>query len=229
MSRLRGTTAEAGGAGGQGRRTVDRRVCAITISDADQWFEALRLTSRETEIAGKILKEIRDRLGFMENVGLGYLNLSRTAATLSGGESQRIHLATQIGSKLTGVLYVLDEPSIGLHQRDNRKLIDTLLSMRDLGNTVLVVEHDQETIQAADHVIDLGPGAGVHGGEIVAQGSARGDRALSVARSPGNTFRASARSRFRCYAGRAPRRRSSCGEPASTTSRTWTCDFRSAS
>ncbi|MGH9441990.1 MAG: excinuclease ABC subunit UvrA [Thermoanaerobaculia bacterium] len=151
-------------------RAIDE-ISALTISDAILWFETLQLTSRETEIAGKILKEIRDRLGFMENVGLGYLNLSRTAATLSGGESQRIHLATQIGSKLTGVLYVLDEPSIGLHQRDNRKLIDTLLSMRDLGNTVLVVEHDQETIQAADHVIDLGPGAGVHGGEIVAEGA----------------------------------------------------------
>ncbi len=151
-------------------RAIDE-ISGLTISDGIEWFEALRLSSRETEIAGKILKEIRDRLGFMENVGLGYLNLSRTAATLSGGESQRIHLATQIGSKLTGVLYVLDEPSIGLHQRDNRKLIDTLLSMRDLGNTVLVVEHDQETIQAADHVIDLGPGAGVHGGEIVAQGA----------------------------------------------------------
>jgi excinuclease ABC subunit A len=150
--------------------------CAIdaigdfTIADAVAWFEALALSPREQEIAGKILKEIRDRLGFMSNVGLGYLSLSRTAATLSGGESQRIHLATQIGSKLTGVLYVLDEPSIGLHQRDNRKLIDTLLSMRDLGNTVLVVEHDEETIRAADYVLDLGPGAGIHGGEIVASG-----------------------------------------------------------
>ncbi len=151
-------------------RSIDE-VSGLTILDSIAWFEALRLTAREAEIAGKILKEIRDRLGFMENVGLGYLNLSRTAATLSGGESQRIHLATQIGSKLTGVLYVLDEPSIGLHQRDNRKLIDTLISMRDLGNTVLVVEHDQETILSADHVIDLGPGAGVHGGEIVAEGA----------------------------------------------------------
>ena len=142
----------------------------FTIGEAIAWFEALSLSPREKEIAGKILKEIRDRLGFMSNVGLGYLNLSRTAATLSGGESQRIHLATQIGSKLTGVLYVLDEPSIGLHQRDNRRLIDTLLSMRDLGNTVLVVEHDEETIRAADYVLDLGPGAGIHGGEIVASG-----------------------------------------------------------
>ncbi|HET9794926.1 MAG TPA: excinuclease ABC subunit UvrA [Thermoanaerobaculia bacterium] len=150
-------------------RAIDE-IGDLTIADAIAWFEALALSPRETEIAGKILKEIRDRLGFMNNVGLGYLNLSRTAATLSGGESQRIHLATQIGSKLTGVLYVLDEPSIGLHQRDNRRLIDTLLSMRDLGNTVIVVEHDEETIRAADHVLDLGPGAGVHGGEIVAAG-----------------------------------------------------------
>jgi len=119
-------------------RAIDE-IGDFTIAEAIGWFDALALSPRETEIAGKILKEIRDRLGFMSNVGLGYLNLSRTAATLSGGESQRIHLATQIGSKLTGVLYVLDEPSIGLHQRDNRKLIDTLLSMRDLGNTVLVV------------------------------------------------------------------------------------------
>ncbi|HKB70417.1 MAG TPA: excinuclease ABC subunit UvrA [Thermoanaerobaculia bacterium] len=151
-------------------RSIDE-IGDLTIGDAIGWFEGLALSPRELEIAGKILKEIRDRLGFMNNVGLGYLNLSRTAATLSGGESQRIHLATQIGSKLTGVLYVLDEPSIGLHQRDNRRLIDTLLSMRDLGNTVLVVEHDEETIRAADHVLDLGPGAGIHGGEIVASGA----------------------------------------------------------
>ena len=159
-------------------REIDR-IGELTIADAIAWLNRLALTPRETEIAGKIVKEIRDRLGFMHNVGLGYLNLSRTAATLSGGESQRIHLATQIGSKLTGVLYVLDEPSIGLHQRDNRRLIDTLLSMRDLGNTVLVVEHDEETIRAADYVLDLGPGAGIHGGEIVASG-----RPEEIARFP---------------------------------------------
>ncbi len=117
-----------------------------------------------------ILKEIRSRLSFLDNVGLGYLTLSRSATTLSGGESQRIRLATQVGSQLTGVLYVLDEPSIGLHPRDNRKLLDTLEAMRDLGNTVVVVEHDEETIRTADHVVDLGPGAGIHGGEVVAQG-----------------------------------------------------------
>jgi excinuclease ABC subunit A len=152
-----------------GGRSIDE-ISSQTITDAIDFFQDLKLTGREEEIAGKILKEIRDRLGFLDNVGIGYLNLSRGAASLSGGESQRIRLATQIGSKLMGVLYVLDEPSIGLHQRDNRKLIDTLLSMRDLGNTVIVVEHDEETIRAADWVVDLGPGAGVHGGRIVAQG-----------------------------------------------------------
>ena len=153
-----------------GGRSIDE-IASVTIADSISFFDDLALTPREREIAGKILKEIRDRLGFLANVGIGYLNLSRGAASLSGGESQRIRLATQIGSKLMGVLYVLDEPSIGLHQRDNRKLIDTLISMRDLGNTVVVVEHDEETIRSADYVIDLGPGAGVHGGRIVAQGT----------------------------------------------------------
>jgi excinuclease ABC subunit A len=152
-----------------GGRSIDE-VSGETIADSIAFFDELSLTPREREIAGKILKEIRDRLGFLANVGIGYLNLSRGAASLSGGESQRIRLATQIGSKLMGVLYVLDEPSIGLHQRDNRKLIDSLLSMRDLGNTVIVVEHDEETILSADWVLDLGPGAGVHGGKLVAQG-----------------------------------------------------------
>jgi excinuclease ABC subunit A len=153
-----------------GERPIDE-VASETITDAIAFFEDLRLSPREKEIAGKILKEIQDRLRFLANVGIGYLNLSRGAASLSGGESQRIRLATQIGSKLMGVLYVLDEPSIGLHQRDNRRLIDTLLSMRDLGNTVIVVEHDEETIRSADWVIDLGPGAGLHGGRIVGEGS----------------------------------------------------------
>src|SRR6185295_4754874 len=152
-----------------GGRPIDE-VASETITDVIAFFEDLALKPREREIAGKILKEIRDRLRFLDNVGIGYLNLSRGAASLSGGESQRIRLATQIGSKLMGVLYVLDEPSIGLHQRDNRKLIDTLLSMRDLGNTVVVVEHDEETILSADWILDLGPGAGVHGGKLVAQG-----------------------------------------------------------
>jgi excinuclease ABC subunit A len=144
---------------------------ALTIKDAVRAFADLSLSERDRHIAHQVLKEIRERLGFLLNVGLGYLTLSRTAATLSGGEGQRIRLATQIGSRLTGVLYVLDEPSIGLHQRDNRKLLDTLCAMRDLGNTVIVVEHDEETIRSADHVVDLGPGAGEEGGRVVAQGA----------------------------------------------------------
>ncbi len=151
-------------------RPIDK-VVSLQLRDAAEFFKTISLTAREEAIAGKILKEVRDRLGFLNAVGVGYLTLNRNAATLSGGEGQRIRLATQIGSKLMGVLYVLDEPSIGLHQRDNRKLIDSLLELRDLGNTVIVVEHDEETIETADHVIDLGPGAGVHGGEIVAEGS----------------------------------------------------------
>jgi excinuclease ABC subunit A len=143
----------------------------MTIKEAVRSFAELELPPREREIARQVLKEIRERLGFLSNVGLGYLSLSRTAATLSGGEGQRIRLATQIGSRLTGVLYVLDEPSIGLHQRDNRRLLDTLRAMRDLGNTVIVVEHDEETIRSADYVVDLGPGAGDEGGTVVAQGS----------------------------------------------------------
>ena len=141
------------------------------ISEALPWFEALELHDREAIIATRILKEIRDRLRFLNDVGVGYLTLARSAATLSGGEGQRIRLATQIGSNLTGVLYVLDEPSIGLHQRDNRKLLATLGRLRDLGNTVVVVEHDEETIRAADYVVDLGPGAGDLGGQLIFQGS----------------------------------------------------------
>jgi excinuclease ABC subunit A len=151
-------------------RPIDK-VVALQLKDAENFFKTIDLTPREEQIAGKILKEVRDRLGFLCSVGVGYLMLDRSAATLSGGEGQRIRLATQIGSKLMGVLYVLDEPSIGLHQRDNRKLIDSLVELRDLGNTVIVVEHDEETIQTADHIIDLGPRAGVHGGEVVAEGS----------------------------------------------------------
>ena len=147
------------------------KVVAQQLRDADGFFRTFNLTAREEAIAGKILKEVRDRLGFLNAVGVGYLTLDRNAASLSGGEAQRIRLATQIGSKLMGVLYVLDEPSIGLHQRDNRRLIDSLLELRDLGNTVIVVEHDEETIETADHIIDLGPRAGVHGGEIVAEGT----------------------------------------------------------
>ena len=144
---------------------------SMTIADAIKVFDRIKLNSREEQIAGLILREIRSRLRFLDTVGLGYITLDRPSATLSGGEGQRIRLATQIGSQLRGVLYVLDEPSIGLHPRDNRRLLDTLTALRDLGNTVLVVEHDEETIRRADYVVDLGPGAGTHGGEVVALGS----------------------------------------------------------
>ena len=145
----------------------------MSVADAKDWFLKLdaQLTPQQSQIARAILKEINERLGFLDNVGLDYLNLDRTSGTLSGGESQRIRLASQIGSGLSGVLYVLDEPSIGLHQRDNDRLLETLKRLRDLGNTVIVVEHDEDAIRAADHIVDLGPGAGVHGGEVVAQGS----------------------------------------------------------
>ena len=129
------------------------------------------LNKQQNEIAARILKEIRDRLRFLVDVGLDYLTLARASGTLSGGESQRIRLASQIGSGLTGVLYVLDEPSIGLHQRDNARLLETLKRLRDLGNTVIVVEHDEDAIRIADYVVDIGPGAGVHGGKIIAQGT----------------------------------------------------------
>ncbi|MBA6251576.1 MULTISPECIES: excinuclease ABC subunit UvrA [unclassified Colwellia] len=145
-------------------------IAELAISDALAFFENLNLSGQKAQIAEKILKEVCERLGFLVNVGLNYLNLSRAAGTLSGGEAQRIRLASQIGAGLVGVMYVLDEPSIGLHQRDNERLLKTLIHLRDLGNTVIVVEHDEDAIRAADYVIDIGPGAGVHGGEIIAQG-----------------------------------------------------------
>lgn len=146
-------------------------VTALSVEDAHQFFQSLELSEKEMKIANMIFREITERLGFLINVGLDYLTLSRAAGTLSGGEAQRIRLATQIGSRLTGVLYILDEPSIGLHQRDNDRLIETLKNMRDIGNTLIVVEHDEDTMLAADHLIDIGPGAGVHGGEIISQGT----------------------------------------------------------
>jgi excinuclease ABC subunit A len=171
----------------------------LPISEAVRVFDDLEISDREALIASRILREIRDRLHFLDDVGVGYLTLGRSAATLSGGEGQRIRLATQIGSNLTGVLYVLDEPSIGLHQRDNRALLSTLARLRDLGNSVLVVEHDEETIRTADYVVDLGPGAGEHGGHVIFQGSPadllqdgagsltgaylRGDRAIQTPRA----------------------------------------------
>ncbi|MGH3090614.1 MAG: excinuclease ABC subunit UvrA [Rubrobacteraceae bacterium] len=143
----------------------------LSVRDAQNFFEDVEFTEREWLIGERVIKEIRERLGFLVDVGLGYLTLSRAAGTLSGGEAQRIRLASQVGSGLVGVLYVLDEPSIGLHQRDNKRLLETLMKLRDLGNTLIVVEHDEETIRTADHVIDVGPGAGIHGGEIIAEGS----------------------------------------------------------
>ncbi|SQE31438.1 Excinuclease ABC subunit A [Mannheimia haemolytica] len=143
-----------------------------SIGEALTFFEELKLAGQKEKIAEKILKEIRERLQFLVNVGLNYLSLSRSAETLSGGEAQRIRLASQIGAGLVGVMYVLDEPSIGLHQRDNERLLNTLVHLRNLGNTVIVVEHDEDAIRAADHIVDIGPGAGVHGGQVIAQGTA---------------------------------------------------------
>ncbi|MEI8206846.1 MAG: excinuclease ABC subunit UvrA [Kiritimatiellales bacterium] len=153
-----------------GRKNI-YEICTLSIEQAQKFFQTLELTKEESQIARDILKEIQARLGFMMDVGLDYLTLDRESGTLSGGEAQRIRLATQIGSRLTGVLYVLDEPSIGLHQRDNDRLLATLKELRDLGNTVVVVEHDEQTIREADYVIDLGPGAGVHGGEVIFTGT----------------------------------------------------------
>src|SRR5438477_2814335 len=148
-------------------------ISELSVRRAGEWFESVpkELNAQQNEIAARVLKEIRERLSFLLDVGLNYLTLSRASGTLSGGESQRIRLASQIGSGLTGVLYALGEPSIGLHQRDNARLLETLIRLRDLGNTVIVVEHDEDAIRTADHVVDIGPGAGVHGGEIVAQGT----------------------------------------------------------
>jgi len=148
-------------------------ISELSVRRAGEWFETVpkALNAQQTEIAGRVLKEIRERLSFLLDVGLNYLTLARASGTLSGGESQRIRLASQIGSGLTGVLYVLDEPSIGLHQRDNARLLETLKRLRDLGNTVIVVEHDEDAIRLADYVLDIGPGAGTHGGHIVAEGT----------------------------------------------------------
>jgi len=162
------------------------QITAMPVHRADEFFCKLGLSEMEGHIAEQILKEIRERLRFLKNVGLGYLSLEREAATLSGGEAQRIRLATQIGSSLVGVLYILDEPTIGLHQRDNQKLIDTLIHLRDLGNTLIVVEHDEQTIRTADHLVDMGPGAGVHGGRVVVQGSL--DKVMSDPKSPTGRF-----------------------------------------
>ncbi len=175
----RGTEGEEGRASHAPRPTTRElvwrwniaQVCKLSVKEALQWLDALRLTEKEATIAHQILKEIRNRLQFLVDVGLDYLTLDREASTLAGGEAQRIRLATQVGSGLTGVLYILDEPSIGLHPRDNKRLIETLKKLRDMGNTVIVVEHDEETIRNADFVVDLGPGAGEHGGYVVVTGT----------------------------------------------------------
>ena len=151
-------------------------IAALPVRRAQEFFATLKLEGWRADIAAKVVKEISDRLGFLVDVGLDYLTLDRSAETLSGGESQRIRLASQIGSGLVGVMYILDEPSIGLHQRDNQRLLDTLHRLRDLGNTVIVVEHDEDAIRQADHVVDLGLGAGVHGGRVIAAGHARRHR-----------------------------------------------------
>jgi len=175
----------------------------LSVTKAIRFLDDLELTERERLIGTRILKEIRERLTFLEAVGVGYLSLQRSAGTLSGGEAQRIRLATQIGSSLVGVLYILDEPSIGLHQRDNRKLIDTLIRLRDLGNTVIVVEHDEETMRSADYIVDMGPGAGEHGGEVVKSG--RLDDILAEPRSVTGQFLTGVRS-VPLPAGRRPGR-----------------------
>jgi excinuclease ABC subunit A len=174
--------------GGLGINEVTR----MSARRAIQWFEELELSDTERQIARLVLREIDERLRFLDSVGVGYLSLERAAATLSGGEAQRIRLATQIGSSLVGVLYILDEPSIGLHQRDNERLIATLERLRDLGNTVIVVEHDEGTMRAADHVVDLGPGAGEHGGHLVAEGTP--DEVCAVAESLTGQFLVGTRS-----------------------------------
>ena len=189
--------------------------CALSARRALEWLQDVELSETDRHVARLILREISERLQFLENVGIGYLSMDRAAATLSGGEAQRIRLATQIGSSLVGVLYILDEPSIGLHQRDNSKLIGTLERLRDLGNTVIVVEHDEQTMRAADHLVDMGLGAGEHGGRIVAQGTAAEvERGQGVAHGPVPVRR---RARSRCRrdgAPRAARRRDPRRQPA---------------
>ena len=195
-------------------------VCDLSIREATTFVEELKLSERDHLIADRVLREVRARLQFLVDVGLDYLSLNRNAGTLAGGEAQRIRLASQIGSGLVGVLYVLDEPSIGLHQRDNRKLIDTLLRLRDLGNTVIVVEHDEETIRTADHVVDIGPGAGEHGGQIVVSGTVkellRNKASLTGQYLSGKRFVPVPARR------REPRAGSWYAAPRSTTCGTWT-------
>ena len=190
---------------------------ALPVSRAVEAAAQIKLSAREERIAGRIRKEIAERLGFLNAVGLGYISLDRSATTLSGGEGQRIRLATQIGSKLRGVLYVLDEPSIGLHHRDNDRLLQALESLRDLGNTVLVVEHDEDTIRRADYVIDLGPGAGRHGGEVVASGTPAADRGRAALADRTVHLRRRSRSRIATRGGSPTARPSPFWARAKTT------------
>ena len=176
-------------------------ICALAIADCAKFLKEVDFTARERQIAERVIKEIDARLGFLLDVGLDYLSLDRPAGTLSGGEAQRIRLATQIGSGLVGVLYVLDEPSIGLHQRDNHRLIETLTRLRDLGNTLIVVEHDEDTIATADWVVDIGPGAGEHGGAGRALRAGPGPARATPTRSPASTSPGGSRSRRRPCAG----------------------------
>lgn len=193
--------------------------CDKSVTEELKFIENAKVSAKDEMIGAPIFKEVRERLGFLQSVGLGYLTLSRGAASLSGGESQRIRLATQIGSALTGVLYVLDEPSIGLHQRDNDKLIATMKRLRDLGNTLIVVEHDEDTMRQADYIVDVGPGAGVHGGEIVAAGSVAD--ICKVKRSITGAY-LRAESMWKCLRPAVPATASSCGwsKPTRTTCRT---------
>mgnify|MGYP002244497595 CR=1 FL=1 len=206
--------------------TVDGKsifdVCDMPVVRELAWINGLKLEGSAQLIAGEVLKEIKARLGFLNDVGLDYLTLSRAAATLSGGEAQRIRLATQIGSGLVGVMYVLDEPSIGLHQRDNERLIETLHHLRDLGNTLIVVEHDEDTIRRADWVVDIGPGAGERGGEVIYSGPAK-HLIEPSAPSPATTSPTGERSPCPPSAARSTRPRcSKSWVPARTTSRTST-------
>ena len=202
---LRRQAAEARGARRHHPRPQHRGCLRLSLTDAHEFIDRAQLTDREAKIAAQVLREIRVRLDFLIQVGLNYLDLARAAGTLSGGEAQRIRLATQIGSGLTGVLYVLDEPSIGLHQRDNRRLIETLVKLRDLGNTLIVVEHDEDTIRTADWIVDIGPGAGVNGGKVVHSGPYEALLANSRCRSPATTSPAGGRSRRRPSAARSTR------------------------
>ena len=201
-------------------------VCALAVSDAEEFFGELELDATGQTIAAEVLKEIRGRLQFLKNVGLDYLTLDRTAPTLSGGEMQRIRLAGQIGCGLVGVLYILDEPSIGLHPRDNDRLLDTLARLRDQGNTVVVVEHDEDTMRAADHIVDFGPGPGVRGGHVVAAGPV--EQIIAEPKSVTGQYLSGRRQIEIPDQAPADRRQasSSSAAPRTTTSRTSTSRFR---